>query len=546
VRPFGDQRGPGGLRRVISRDFVRALVAAQAVPFGQAGGTPVVLRPSGVVEPGDATVFRGGKVHLIERLEFHRAQEEVLGPDALAEAVWGLKTRQPDDSAFWVLTAAQRRVALALAAAFAVAIAVAPTVALAVFVLALSAMNFAVAAFRLGLAWFAPEPDFEPSALRLDAGSWSELPRYTVMVPMYREAGVVPVLVRAIGGLAYPRDRLEIFLVCESDDAATLAAATRAAEDDGRFRVIAVPACEPRTKPKALNYALSFAQGELLVIYDAEDRPERDQLLKAARAFAEGSADLACVQARLNWYNRDRNWLTRSFALEYALWFDYMLPGLQRTGAPIPLGGTSNHFKTSALIACGGWDPFNVTEDADLGLRFMRHGAVVGTLNSTTLEEATCTAPAWVRQRSRWIKGYMQTWLVQMRDPARLWRTAGPLGFVSFQLFVGGVAATALGNPILWALSAIGFAFAAFGMDPPVPGFGVWWATAALLAGNFCLIYLNMLCALRRRWLDLVPAALLTPAYWVLISIAGYKALGQLIVKPFYWEKTDHGVAGAG
>jgi hypothetical protein len=211
----------------------------------------------------------------------------------------------------------------------------------------------------------------------------------------------------------------------------------------------------------------------------------------------------------------------------------------------MPLGGTSNHFKTEALIGCGGWDPFNITEDADLGLRFMRLGGAVATLDSTTLEEATCTVRAWVRQRSRWIKGYMQTWLVQMRDPSRVWRTAGPMGFAGFQLFVGGVAATALANPLLWALTLVGLALWSVGAQSPVPEFGLFWAASSLLIGNLGLIYLNMLCALRRRWLDLVPAALLTPVYWVLISAAGYKALWQLAVAPHYWEKTDHGVGTA-
>jgi glycosyltransferase XagB len=205
----------------------------------------------------------------------------------------------------------------------------------------------------------------------------------------------------------------------------------------------------------------------------------------------------------------------------------------------------SPHFKTEALIHCGAWDPFNVTEDADLGLRFMRLGRTVATLDSTTLEEATCSSRAWVRQRSRWIKGYMQTWLVQMRDPARLWRAAGPTGFAGFQLFVGGVAVTALVNPVLWLLTLISAGYWAAGQPSPIPGFGAVWAAASLLAGNLGLIYLNMLCALRRRWLELVPAALLTPVYWVLISLGGYKALGQLIWAPFYWEKTEHGVGAA-
>lgn len=534
---------PNELRRIVSRALTRALVNIEAVPYGTARNAPIVFQPEDAAGAGGA--IDGGATRRVSRSEYYAAQEEVFGPDALSEAVWGLKTRQPEDSAYWVLTLRQKWVLAAFGVLLAAAAFAGPGLAAAAAVFLLSGLNLAVAVFRLVLAWSAPEPEISSSSQAATNQDPESLPRYTIMVPMYREAHVVPALAASIGGLIYPRDRIEIFLVCEADDDATLAAARLAADHDPRFRAIAVPACEPRTKPKALNYALCFARGELVVIYDAEDRPDRDQLLKAARAFANGPATLACVQARLNWYNRDRNWLTRAFALEYALWFDYMLPGLQRLGAPIPLGGTSNHFKTEALIRCGAWDPFNVTEDADLGLRFMRLGCTVATLDSTTLEEATCSSGAWVRQRSRWIKGYMQTWLVQMRDPARLWRAAGPFGFAGFQLFVGGVALTALANPILWALTAISAGYWAAGEASPIPGFGAWWTAASLLLGNLGLIYLNMLCALRRRWLGLVPAALLTPVYWVLISMGGYKALFQLIVNPFYWEKTDHGVGAS-
>ena len=539
MRVPGTKNSATQLRRIVGREFSRLLVEREALPFGRDGDLPVILRPAGT-KGGDVPEW--GRTRSVDRFEYNRVQEEVLGPDALSEAVWGLKTRQPSESAYWVLSRDQSRFLFFSGAILGVSFFVAPIETAAASIMALSALNLGVALFRLGLAWIASEPNLEPSLPSARPDRLPTLPRYTVMVPMYREARVVPGLIRSIGGLEYPADRLEIFLVCEEDDQETLSAARGAAAEDLRFRVIAVPACEPRTKPKALNYALCFARGELLVIYDAEDRPERDQLIKAARAFAEGASDLACVQARLNWYNRDHNWLTRAFALEYALWFDYMLPGLQRLGAPMPLGGTSNHFKTCALIECGAWDPFNVTEDADLGLRFMRMGGTVATLDSTTLEEATCTSKAWVRQRSRWIKGYMQTWLVQMRDPARLRRTAGPMGFAGFLLFVGGVAATSLGNPILWALTITATLLWAAGMQSPLPEFFVWWAIVSILLGNFGLIYLNMLCALRRRWLDLVPAALLTPAYWVLFSFAGYKALWQLIYNPHYWEKTEHGV----
>jgi cellulose synthase/poly-beta-1,6-N-acetylglucosamine synthase-like glycosyltransferase len=225
----------------------------------------------------------------------------------------------------------------------------------------------------------------------------------------------------------YPRDRLDIKLVLEADDTETIAAAEQCG---GGLEIVRVPDHGPRTKPKAANYALSFARGEYLVIYDAEDRPEPDQLLKAVAAFRAAPRRIACLQARLNFYNADHNWITRMFALDYALWFDVLLPGLDRIGVPMPLGGTSNHFRTQILRDIGGWDAFNVTEDADIGIRLSQLGFGVSMIASTTYEEAPIALGPWLRQRSRWLKGYMQTWLVHMRDPLRLLRSAGPGGFL--------------------------------------------------------------------------------------------------------------------
>lgn len=500
--------------------------------------TPQALEKIGEYNTGSGDLVWPGAKGWTERRRRWDEEEALKGHAALIQAVWGLAVNRPQDSAHIVMTRGQKRWALVFLGIAVAASALWPVQTLAGALIAMSAFNVAVAAFRYALALSAPEPA-APTQAAARRRYW---PSYTVMVPLFKEAHIVPDLIDAIGRLRYPHDRIEIFLVCEGDDHPTIAAAEGAERIDRRFRVIKVPPCEPRTKPKALNYALAFAKGSLCVIFDAEDRPDPDQLKLAAARFLDGPADLACLQARLNWYNRADNWLTRAFALEYALWFDYLLPGLERLGAPIPLGGTSNHFKTEALRACGAWDPFNVTEDADLGLRLMRRGGTVGTLDSTTLEEATNSAPAWIRQRSRWIKGYMQTWLVQMRDPGNLWRAGGVSGFVAFQLFVGGVVLTALINPILWLLTIAAAAGSLGGGAAVLPDAALISGAAGLLLGNALLIHLNMLCAIRRGWFELVPAALATPVYWVLISAAGYRALGQLIRNPFYWEKTDHGV----
>ena len=253
----------------------------------------------------------------------------------------------------------------------------------------------------------------------------AELPVYTLLVPLYREANMLGGLTRALSRLDYPAAKLDIKLILEAVDAETIAAA-RALDLPGNVEILVVPDLHPRTKPKALNYALPFARGDYLVIYDAEDRPERDQLRKALAAFRQGPPNLACLQSKLNLYNADDNWLTRQFTIEYGALFDGLLPALDRLRLPIPLGGTSNHFRVAALKWLMAWDPFNVTEDADLGTRLARSGYRCQVLSSTTFEEAPVKFVSWLRQRTRWIKGYMQTWLVHMRQPAKAVARARP------------------------------------------------------------------------------------------------------------------------
>ena len=304
---------------------------------------------------------------------------------------------------------------------------------------------------------------------------------------------------------------------------------------------IVIPDGQPKTKPKACNVGLRFARGEFLVIYDAEDRPEPDQLKKAYIAFRRGGPQLACVQGALNYYNASENFLTRMFTLEYSFWFDYMLRGLVALKLPVPLGGTSNHFRTSVLRDLGGWDPFNVTEDADLGIRASALGYTVGVINSTTFEEANSATPNWIRQRSRWIKGYMQTALVHSRNPGHLVRVTGWRGAGGFALLIAGTPITFLMAPVLWLIAGVMLVFTASGSDvfpPPVLALGLF----NLIFGNTVAVYLSMLAVYRRHQFGLIGWALLTPLYWVLHSIAAYKALWQLIFKPFYWEKTDHGL----
>ncbi|HEY3398650.1 MAG TPA: glycosyltransferase [Armatimonadota bacterium] len=370
----------------------------------------------------------------------------------------------------------------------------------------------------------------------------ADLPTYTILVPLYREAAVVPGLVAGLQALDYPPEKREVLFLVEEDDAETREALEHIALPLG-FRAFVVPPGEPRTKPRACDWGLDVATGELLVIYDAEDRPERDQLRQAAWLFAQGPERLACVQARLNYYNPDQNLLTRWFTTEYSTWFDLYLPGLTGLDAPVPLGGTSNHFRTEILRELGGWDPFNVTEDCDLGVRLHKHGYRTLMMDSTTWEEANGRLGSWLRQRSRWVKGYLQTWLVHMRNPGQLWRQLGPRGWFSFQMTVGGSVLCYLLNPIYWALTvawllthhpAITYLF-----PPVIYGLGLF----CLYVGNFLFVYMAVLGCLYRRNYRLVKYALLTPLYWLLMSWGAYRGALQLLTRPSYWEKTEHGFA---
>ncbi len=368
------------------------------------------------------------------------------------------------------------------------------------------------------------------------------LPVYTVLVPLYREPEVIHILIDSLKKLDYPQNKLDILLLLEENDTETLAAA-KAAHPPGNWRFIIVPDALPKTKPKACNYGVFFSRGDYLTIYDAEDIPDPDQLKKAVVGFKKYGPEYICLQAALNYFNANENIITKLFTLEYSYWFDYLLPGLNKFKLPIPLGGTSNHFRAAYLKQLGAWDPFNVTEDADLGIRACAHGFRVGIINSTTYEEANSRYGNWLRQRSRWIKGYMQTLLVYNRHPIQMLRNIGIKNWLSFQLFVGGTPIIFLLTPLVWIIFFIWILTRTKFLDPYLPSYVVHIGLFNLLAGNFIGIYLNMIAVFRRRLFSLLPAALLNPLYWLFFhSLSAYKALWQLFFKPFYWEKTTHGI----
>ncbi len=369
------------------------------------------------------------------------------------------------------------------------------------------------------------------------------LPIYSILCPLYKEAHVIPQFLESIAKIDWPKEKLEVLLLLEEDDSESIEA-VKTMQLPSYVKMVVVPDSQPKTKPKACNYGLNIAKGEYLVIYDAEDSPDPKQLKIAYIAFQKVGPQVRCLQAKLNYYNPTQNLLTRLFTAEYSLWFDVILTGLQSIETTIPLGGTSNHFKTNDLLELEGWDPFNVTEDCDLGVRLFKLGYKTAIIDSTTLEEANSDVRNWIRQRSRWIKGYMQTYLLHMRDPISFTKEQG-IHALLFQLTVGGKLAFILINPILWLLTISYFALNSI-VGPTIeslyPSIVFYMAVTSLIFGNFMFIYYYMIGSAKREHWGLMKWIYLIPIYWLMVSIAGCMALYQLIVKPHYWEKTVHGL----
>jgi hypothetical protein len=365
------------------------------------------------------------------------------------------------------------------------------------------------------------------------------LPTYTVLLPLRDEARMVPQLARAMAALNYPAHKLDIVLVVESASPATVEAARRTLGDP-RFRLIVVPDGAPKTKPKAIDYALPLARGELVVVYDAEDVPEPDQLRKAAARFA-AEPNLVCLQAELVPENAHENALTALFAGEYAGLFGRLLPLLARWRLPVPLGGTSNHFRVAVLRETGGWDAFNVTEDADLGVRLARRRLETATLASRTLEEAPVTLPGFMAQRTRWMKGWMQTFIVHNRRPGRLLRDLGWRAFIGFEVLVGGMIVSSLLHTIFLVSLAARLAHEGVIAFAPRDAWD-WFAVGILAAGYAGAFAVQISGLVRQRAWRLLPIQLALPLYWLLHSLATVLAVYDLVRRPNHWAKTTHGV----
>lgn len=546
LRALSDYLGAGfepldDVRRADCPLTRRQLIDANAtgiLPLRAGDETAWVIAPRGAAvrrlielienSPELARKVRFTTAERLRRFVFEHAEAEIgeLAASSLARRQSMLSAAPPRRRAGFVMGAAIGLLALG-------AILIAPSQAILSFELALAGVFISWMALRLAAGAFIDWPhETRPP------GGDADLPVYTIVVALYREAASVNGLLRAIERLDYPPEKLDVKLVVEPDDRETRAAiAARACRLP--IDVLVAPDIGPRTKPKALNVALPFAYGSFLVVYDAEDRPDPAQLKTALHAFRAADDRLACVQACLSIDNTGDSWLARYYTAEYAGQFDVFLPGIAGLNLPLPLGGSSNHFRTATLRDVGAWDPYNVTEDADLGMRLARFGYRAGVIDSTTYEEAPSRIGAWLRQRSRWFKGWLQTWLVHMRAPRQLLRDLGLPGFLAFQLMVGGNVLAALVHP-LFMLALI---HSAIGGDLTWDNGNATVAIVTLASGYLISALLGGFGLMRRGLLAHAWVLLLTPVHWLLLSLAAWRALYQLIAEPYRWEKTEHGLA---
>lgn len=472
------------------------------------------------------------------RLAIHRAQNRSW----IRQASTSLKTILPEYCASARLSAAQAIWLTAVICLFGAGLTFAARPTFDALCLFLSFFYTATILVRTYIT--ARLDEIEPGGHRpLPVANPEDYPDYSIIVALHDEAGQVESLVGALSRMEWPRSKLEVFFVCEQADRTTIAA-LREIELPQGFHLIICPPGLPRTKPRALNYVLPLCRGSFTVIYDAEDRPDPGQLREAWQAFDhDRSGGLACVQAPLRVYNRKQNWLTRLFAIEYDTLFLGMLPVLARIGAPMPLGGTSNHFRTKALRDAGGWDPFNVTEDADLGIRLSRMGYRCGTITRPTWEEAPPKLLIWIRQRTRWLKGWLQTILVHMRNPLRTHRELGLRGNLFFHLVLTAIVISMMVHPLYFVLT--GYQLYTLGSEKPSLTQSAWLGLSMfnLAAGYLTYGVLARVVMIRNRIAGETLVLFTFPLYWLMISIAGWRALLQLFVRPFKWEKTAHGLA---
>jgi len=478
-------------------------------------------------------------------------------------AMLDLYNRTPDQSAYRVLYPKQKYFIIALIVALSVSAIISSAITFMALFAIISVGYFVINPIKIYISLRGFKGARPPTRITQGEMLWTQdedLPVYTVLIPVFREASVLAQNMRNMYRLNYPKDKLDIKILMEEKDGETINEAkllglfgSPKKMVDGipsneyphflkLFDPVIIPSAKVTTKPRACNYGLLRAKGELCVIYDAEDNPDPDQLKKAAIVFLRSDENVVCLQSKLNFYNANENMLTKWFSIEYANWYEFYLQGLDWIEAPIPLGGTSNHFRKKGLDELGRWDPYNVTEDADLGIRLARQKLKTQMIDTYTYEEATVSVKSWIIQRSRWYKGHLQTYLVHMRNPRKLFKDLGAKKFLKFQLTFGTSVFIPIINPVLWILTAFTL-LTPISLSWLTPGYLQAICLFNLVVGNISYLAIYVVACLKLKKYRYTLYALLMPLYWVLHSIASWRGLIQLIRNPFYWDKTSHGVS---
>ncbi len=518
----------------------RQCIRLQAMPWRRVGHT-LMIAAADLTRYDDIAAAFPGRISLIHTdLEVINTSIEAIFSAHLTRAA---ATSCPADYSCRTLNPIPQKIGTAavIGLVLGLALAVPKLAFIALFCWALLS-NFATGILRISalVAFLKPQKKPAPTANVAHISSHLKRPRVSVLLPLFREDRVIPALLEALEGLTYPKELLDVKILLEENDDTTRTALAKAILPHWA-KVLTVPADTLQTKPRAMNYALPFCTGSIIGIYDAEDRPDPDQIDKIAAHFMAAPAHVAAVQCNLDFYNTDANWLSRCFTIEYSAWFRVIMRGMQRMGLPLPLGGTSVFMRRNALEKLGGWDAHNVTEDADLGMRLARFGYRCEMVDSTTWEEANKVPVGWVKQRSRWIKGFIITWLTQMRHPRKLLNDLGFIGFIGLQVVLLGTATAFLLAPVFWAmwLGVLGYEWGFFALMPA----WFWQFTfIGLLAGEAVMMAIAALAIHKKRKYSLLPFLLTMPLYWPLGTIAAYKALYEIFFAPFYWDKTSHGL----
>lgn len=396
--------------------------------------------------------------------------------------------------------------------------------------------------FKIWVVYQATQNDPTINISKEDIANFDDdkLPIYTILIPLYREEKVINQVIKAMTAIDYPPEKLDIIITLEEYDHQTINAIAEA-HPPAHFKTLILPDVQPKTKPKALNVAFLQVRGEFLVIYDAEIIPDHDQLKKAVIAFRKHD-ELACLQTRLDHYNPRQSLVTRFFNSEFSFHYDYFLPGLQELGFPLPLSGHSTHYRTSVLKDIGAWDPYNVTEDCDIGMRLHRAGQRAGMINSSSQEEATISFKAWILQRTRWMKGFIQTSIVHLRHPFRFKREIGGwIPFLGFFFIVPGGVLVNILNFVSWIILLVWLVAHPPFIQTLYPLPVLYVATFSFIVGNFVFTYMNLLAIYKRKRYDIVKYNLLSFVYWIMLAIATVRATIEFVIKPHYWEKTVHG-----